>query len=47
MPRNQEVVDHSAPTLLIDRNGRPRIVYPSNLETGPVLHDVRKLLPAP
>jgi protein SCO1 len=46
MPRNQEVVDHSSPTLLIDRAGRPRTVYPSNLETGPVLHDVRKLLAA-
>jgi protein SCO1 len=46
MPRNQEVVDHSAPTLLIDRTGRPRLVYPSSLETGPVLNDVRKLLSA-
>jgi protein SCO1/2 len=46
MPRNQEVVDHSAPTLLIDRGGRPRLVYPSSLETGPVLNDVRKLLSA-
>jgi protein SCO1 len=46
MPRNQEVVDHSAPTLLIDRSGRPHTVYPSNLETGPVLRDVEKLLTA-
>lgn len=46
MPRNQEVVDHSAPTLLIDRRGRPRTVYPSSLETGPVLRDVKKLLAA-
>lgn len=46
MPRNQEVVDHSAPTLLIDRGGRPRLVYPSSLETGPVLNDVRRLLSA-
>jgi protein SCO1 len=46
MPRNSQVVDHSAPVLLIDRRGRPRLYYPSNVTTEPVLKDVRRLLAA-
>jgi protein SCO1/2 len=46
MPRNSQVIDHSAPVLLIDQRGKPRIYYPSNVTTGPVLKDVRRLLAA-
>jgi len=42
--RNQEVIDHSAPTLLIDRRGRPRAYYLPGFRTSDVLHDVRLLL---
>jgi protein SCO1/2 len=42
--RNSEVVDHSAPTLLIDRQGRPRAYYDTNLRPLDVLHDVRLML---
>ena len=43
--RNEDVVDHSAPTLVIDRGGRP---VSSTCRASPtdVLHDVRQLLPA-
>jgi cytochrome oxidase Cu insertion factor (SCO1/SenC/PrrC family) len=44
MPRNSEVVDHSAPTLLIDQRGRPRVYYESHFRTAAVVHDVRLLL---
>jgi protein SCO1 len=44
--RNEQRVDHSALTLLIDRSGRMRLYYPPNVTTPPVLHDVRKLLGA-
>lgn len=47
MPRNEEVVDHSALTLLIDQRGRPRTYYASNVLTPPILRDVRKLLASP
>jgi protein SCO1 len=42
--RNAEVVDHSAPMLLIDRSGRPRVYYTSDFAPEAVLHDVRLLL---
>jgi protein SCO1 len=42
--RNAEVVDHSAPTLLIDERGRPRVYYDANVSTEAVVHDVRLLL---
>jgi protein SCO1/2 len=42
--RNADVVDHSAPTLLIDRSGRPRVYYTSDFVPAAVLHDVRLLL---
>jgi protein SCO1/2 len=44
MQRNSEVVDHSAPTLLIDQRGRPRVYYEARFRTGAVVHDVRLLL---
>jgi protein SCO1 len=47
MARNQEVVDHSAPTLVIDRLGRPRVYYLPGFRTSDVLHDVRLLLARP
>jgi protein SCO1/2 len=44
MARNSEVVDHSAPTLLIDQRGRPRVYYESRFPAAAVVHDVRLLL---
>jgi protein SCO1/2 len=44
MARNEEVVDHSAPTLLIDQRGRFRAFYPPSFREQTVLHDVRVLL---
>jgi protein SCO1/2 len=44
MRRNDEVVDHSAPTLLLDARGRPRIYYESNFSSTAVTHDLRRLL---
>ena len=44
MARNQEVIDHSAPTVLIDQRGRPRAYYLPGFRTSDVLHDVRLLL---
>jgi protein SCO1/2 len=43
-PRNEQVVDHSAPTLLIDQKGRPRVYYDSSFTAAPIAHDVRLLL---
>jgi protein SCO1/2 len=43
-PRNEQVVDHSAPTLLIDQKGRPRVYYDSSFTAAPIVHDVRLLL---
>ncbi len=45
--RNLETIDHSAPTLLLDRRGRPRAYFPASLRAADVLHDVRALLGAP
>jgi len=42
--RNEQVVDHSAPTLLIDPNGRPRLYYDSNVTTAGLVHDLRRLM---
>jgi protein SCO1 len=42
--RNESVVDHSAPTLLIDRRGRPRVYYASDFTPRAVSHDLRVLL---
>jgi protein SCO1/2 len=42
--RNEGVVDHSAPILLIDRAGRPRVVYGSDAPAGAILGDVRRVL---
>jgi cytochrome oxidase Cu insertion factor (SCO1/SenC/PrrC family) len=43
-PRNEAIVDHSAPTLLIDRLGRPRLYYESDVSAAAVVHDLRRLL---
>jgi protein SCO1/2 len=42
--RNDEVVDHSAPTLLLDARGRPRVYYDADFTARAVAHDVRRLL---
>jgi protein SCO1 len=42
--RNESVVDHSAPTLLIDRRGRPRVYFESDFTSRAVAHDLRVLL---
>jgi protein SCO1 len=44
MRRNSEVVDHSAPTLLIDASGRPRVYYGSSPTIAAVVHDLRRIL---
>lgn len=43
-PRNSQVVDHSAPTLLLDARGRPRVYYESSFSAASVAHDLRRLL---
>lgn len=42
--RNSQTIDHSAPTLLIDARGRPRVYYESTFRAASVLHDLRTLL---
>ena len=42
-PHNLDSVDHSAYELLIDRSGRPRLTYDSNVQAGDVVHDLRRL----
>jgi protein SCO1/2 len=44
MERNSRTIDHSAPTLLIDARGRPRVYYVSTFRAASVRHDLRKLL---
>ncbi len=39
-----EVVEHTAQTLLVDQEGHRRVVYPADLTTAEVVHDVRVLL---
>jgi len=43
-PQHLDAVDHTAYTVLIDRNGKERVLYPSNMQSGAVTHDVRYLL---
>lgn len=42
-PRNLDLVDHTAYELLIDRDGRPRVSYGSNVRAADVAHDLRLL----
>jgi protein SCO1/2 len=42
--RAPELVDHSAYTVLIDQQGKARVLYDSRVQTEPVVHDVRVLL---
>jgi protein SCO1 len=44
--RDPELVDHTAYTLLVDRRGEGRVIYPSDFTTQNVLHDLRRLLDA-
>jgi len=42
-PRNVEETEHSAYVLLIDRNGKPRLTYPSSVGAATMLSDLRRL----
>jgi len=42
--RNPELVDHVAYTALIDRRGRQRVLYDSQVKARQVLHDLRVLM---
>lgn len=37
----EETVNHSAYTLLVDRDGRERVLYDARVRPGAVVHDVR------
>jgi protein SCO1 len=41
--RKPKLVDHSTVTLLVDRAGKKRFVYPADFKTAAVLHDIREL----
>lgn len=43
LARNPELVDHSAYTLLIDRQGRARVRYDAHVTARDILHDLRLL----
>jgi len=42
--RDPELVDHTAYTMLADRNGQARVIYDSQVKAKDVVHDVRLLL---
>lgn len=42
--RNPELVDHVAYTALIDRTGKQRVLYDSQVKARQVLHDLRVLM---
>lgn len=42
--RDPELVDHVAYTALVDRAGRQRVLYDSQVKTRQVLHDLRVLM---
>jgi protein SCO1/2 len=42
--RNPELVDHVAYTALIDRRGKQRVLYDSQVKARQVLHDLRVLM---
>jgi protein SCO1/2 len=44
--RDPELVDHAAYTALVDRSGRQRVLYDSQVKTRQVLHDLRVLMRA-
>jgi hypothetical protein len=39
-----ELVDHVAYTALVDRSGRQRVLYGSEVKARQVLHDLRLLM---
>lgn len=41
---NPDLVDHVAYTLLVDRSGKGRVLYDSQVKSARVVHDVRLLL---
>jgi protein SCO1/2 len=42
--RKADVVDHVAYTALIDRSGKERVLYDSNVHAAQVVHDLRRLM---
>ena len=42
--RSPDLVDHSAYTMLVDENGKDRVLYGSRVTAAQVVHDVRYLL---
>ena len=42
--RDPELVDHTAYTLLVDRDGKGIVVYPTDFKMPQVLHDLRQVL---
>jgi cytochrome oxidase Cu insertion factor (SCO1/SenC/PrrC family) len=42
--RDPELVDHSAYTVLIDQQGKARVLYDSRIQPDHVVHDVHVLL---
>jgi protein SCO1 len=43
-PRDPEVIDHTAYTLLIDRDGVGLVIYPSDFKSAEILQDLRRVL---
>jgi protein SCO1/2 len=43
-PQDLDLVDHTAYTLLIDREGRGRVLYPSDFTSDDILQDLRRAL---
>jgi protein SCO1 len=41
--RNKELVDHVAYTVLVDRQGKRRVLYDANVQARQVVHDLRVL----
>jgi len=44
VPKNPDVMAHTASITLIDRHGRPRIVYPATATAQDILPAVKRLL---
>jgi len=42
-----EVVDHVAYVVLIDREGKRRVIYDAHVRAAQTLHDLRVLMQAP
>jgi len=43
-PEHLDAVDHTAYTALVDASGKERVLFPSNMRSPAVTHDVRYLL---